>query len=1165
MFPIIEQDEFLAKQGAFTLRNIQKAYDEQSPALAELICKLVHLDPAPRRMFIESKRGGVTFKDIHLQLQRAVSEQRVILRSDPKAKTESGRISRIYSEPYIWRGHQRVWDHLTSETMKDLLPERVGLYNVIMQLWNDNSAYAREQLLDVLQFVHLNYGAWKAIKIIFKESEVRFDWEVYAILDARFSDAGGWSRVSPRYIYITSEDQETKETESARIREQEIRQSDLNEKLNSASDDEKEDIQEEIDLLKSDLQQAYRNRNLEPALARWNWLTQDADPDEYGDFYYSSSINPDPSAKTFAYLQRRSTRTMRMLTTDFPEAFPAAGAEMLMRSLTNTGYFIREQATLWKRDQRSLLKVVEQSCSDDNVGWAYDFLKEHFRKEMKEVSSDWLYRVSQSKYTYTHDLALDYLKNVTGVEKGVFYDKGYHKTIIGFLGFGMVEHSTDAINFAVEYLTMMGANPKNTWLTDEFPLEYVARLMRSDNSNMRDLGMRLLEGKDGESVYEERLKDKTFGLQFFTVLLNDERTTDFAQKQIRTRYNSLSPSWYVDQLTSAVRKTRTFADKMLKDSTMVAADADWADFCIQLLSKINAPGRMYSAVWSRLIKPDVQGNKLINDRERISIELLRFLFVHPNVTVRQYAITLVDEKICTSAELGVDFLKTIATKREYTDQLKRPRPWKEWLGQYMYPQLSTHLEDNIDDGVYDDGVGSQVRAWLVNEATLADLGLVWTFERIQWWAPQYNFVREIFKRDVTLEEVSTVLPPLSKDEFKSDSAIVNGARQMAWYVYNKCLDAGSKKANFYKTLLLERNPRYRTHKRLVAKNEEQVWPQDTFDFSWFSRWAGSKREPIRQYAIELSRYEMSYWVESGTVGFKDIRPFFNGYFDVQEAIVRAIYKPFQPVNSSRIDVATSGFKSAELYPYCFTDNKREVNFALQLILDKADLFGNPDDLLALSDSKNARVRQVVILTMWSLYKVPTTTPGWRPFPYSSVPFDPSRAIDPIREDTVDPNTLTGKAAEFGKSKWFVGNGNSAAVRVGDTRLSKNAQFDLHEFLRRILYTLPRTPEGTSAEERARYAKQSGQMSASKKQNPLNSSWKNKKTLVAAIRDLALRVPSPTERRSMSESNLADFYTEQKEFARFVLPILEEFKSVRGKMLHNACLTAVVQIKSRHQL
>ena len=118
--------------------------------------------------------------------------------------------------------------------------------------------------------------------------------------------------------------------------------------------------------------------------------------------------------------------------------------------------------------------------------------------------------------------------------------------------------------------------------------------------------------------------------------------------------------------------------------------------------------------------------------------------------------------------------------------------------------------------------------------------------------------------------------------------------------------------------------RYRSHKRLVEMAENQVWPQETFDFAWFKRWATSKREPIRSYAIEIARYEMSYWVSSGNVGFKDIRPLFSGYFDVQSAIVNVVYKPLQPVNNSRIDVRLPSFKPAELYSYCFVDNEREV-------------------------------------------------------------------------------------------------------------------------------------------------------------------------------------------------------------------------------------------------
>ena len=53
---------------------------------------------------------------------------------------------------------------------------------------------------------------------------------------------------------------------------------------------------------------------------------------------------------------------------------------------------------------------------------------------------------------------------------------------------------------------------------------------------------------------------------------------------------------------------------------------------------------------------------------------------------------------------------------------------------------------------------------------------------------------------------------------------------------------------------------------------------------------------------EMSHYEMANWVGTGEIGFKDIRPFFNGYNDVQSAVVKAIYNPPQPIESSRIDL-----------------------------------------------------------------------------------------------------------------------------------------------------------------------------------------------------------------------------------------------------------------------
>ena len=66
----------------------------------------------------------------------------------------------------------------------------------------------------------------------------------------------------------------------------------------------------------------------------------------------------------------------------------------------------------------------------------------------------------------------------------------------------------------------------------------------------------------------------------------------------------------------------------------------------------------------------------------------------------------------------------------------------------------------------------------------------------------------------------------------------------------------------------------------------------------------------------MARFEMSYWIEQGNVGFKDLQPLFTGFYDVQEAIVKSIYNPPPDVNQSRIDLKRDSFVPQELYVYC---------------------------------------------------------------------------------------------------------------------------------------------------------------------------------------------------------------------------------------------------------
>ena len=68
MFSVSSNDQFLTKRGVFTFEGIQKAYQEESPYLAEYICKMLILNPAPRQMFIEQGRGTPTFANFSTQI-----------------------------------------------------------------------------------------------------------------------------------------------------------------------------------------------------------------------------------------------------------------------------------------------------------------------------------------------------------------------------------------------------------------------------------------------------------------------------------------------------------------------------------------------------------------------------------------------------------------------------------------------------------------------------------------------------------------------------------------------------------------------------------------------------------------------------------------------------------------------------------------------------------------------------------------------------------------------------------------------------------------------------------------------------------------------------------------------------------------------------------------
>src|SRR5262249_36207351 len=146
------------------LQDIRRAWEARDPELVRLIETLAEQpDERPKTPLRE---GALTFTKFLAQIQSAA----------------------FHRKPMEEQMHYRT------ETMKALeapnaevpLPERLKLHEIIYQLWQDDSLFARTCLLRVISRVKLTYGPWRALKRIFKEAETRGDTEVYGALAARF-------------------------------------------------------------------------------------------------------------------------------------------------------------------------------------------------------------------------------------------------------------------------------------------------------------------------------------------------------------------------------------------------------------------------------------------------------------------------------------------------------------------------------------------------------------------------------------------------------------------------------------------------------------------------------------------------------------------------------------------------------------------------------------------------------------------------------------------------------------------------------------------------------------------------------------------------------------------------------------------------------------------
>ena len=1089
--------QLLAEQGKFSFAGLQGAYKEQDPRLAEYICLSVQLNPAPREMFRGIAQHVPTLATIQRSISQYVDAQRKVFQPTTRREQKQN----------IWKGHDKAWQEVLREDAENRLPELALLPNLLMDMWKDSSRYAREQLLQVLACISFAYGPWKAIKRIFKEAEQKQDWQVFTILAVRFANISRRRQKHKfNYIKVTDADQ---------------------------------------DLIKKE--QELRNQK-DASLSAGDIYLEDAGdvPDvfDWGDFSnINDSTSVDISQHTVEYLRRRVSRVFRNIAKDFPEAYPAIALDALlimqdMYQAMDLDKYNLFRAELFQKDYTMLLRTIEllPNYAEEAFGLAQKYWLEDFRN----ISVDWLSKIAQSTHSTIQNLVFRWFKEVSAYESGTYAQHGLHKIIIGFLGFDGRTWSREAQEYAVQYLRTEGVKESSVVLQTELNVDKLLWLLRHSDTRYSQLAEFLLfgAGEAKDSPFKQFLT-----LEVWTDLLEDVNTFHFAENAFRLQMTStdLSSSWYGARLLSRHANVRTLAMNLLRDDTKYNSTQDWTSVYMDILHNLHAETQVYKyairclsaenaaqkTLWTDM---DVQGNR------KITVEFLRMLLLHTSSIVREKALQLID-KLYTHKEIGVGFWKVVSSYRDFDQQ--HAQGWGEFLGKYYEARWTQHLQDT-SDGFFVPDVSKKAQLLLQNEYTVQEIGTRWLQERVERWDAEYDFVRKIYTNKMPFAAMYALVDMFSLRKYTASNGkqylsvkfgeddSINGIALVSQYIFEQP-DANSKRANFYKNLLLLRHPLYRKDNKILpvefsAENSNLALVSSAFDFAWFVKWGDSKREPIRQFAVQMAKYEMHTWTQTG-VSFVHLQPLLEKYQDIRDCVFQSIFAPTTLEN--KIDIDQGDFTPESLYAYCFTSNAYLRHFAFDVIQGFPVKYGDPKYLLQLSDSKDPRVRQMVIQVLWRLFGVMDVTSNWKPFSYSVVPFDLSAKIDPIRETSVDPNTLGIDAKDVPESKKYLGLGTASASR---TTITSQTQDKLKQFFQSVMYSVSGKPTVIAVPGK----------SVADDAGVLQAGWKNKKTLVEAMTDVA---------------------KENVDFKNFIIPVLQEFESFQGKTIQHACLVALVQLEN----
>ncbi len=1014
----------------------------------------------------------------------------------------------FHRKPRAEQAHYRI-EQLKALQAPDAevpLPERLKLHEILLTLWNDDSPFARTCLLRIIARVRLTYGPWRALKRIFKEAEGRGDTEIYGALAARFDmayAAGGQPIRVGTLAYL------------ARRAWRYLRRTG-----------------QSLPAAYADTAAEFLAHYTDDTNWRGTWVANHV-------FYHTSK----------AYNRARFT----------------------YRSKPGNILEHRAYPELWTRSPRPLFSLLERARSEQVREFATTALKTDFRALLREVEPAWVARLVGLGSKTIDEFVIWILNNVPRFEQASFRTLGLHEAVLRLFD----SPSADAQAYAAEYARTHAR---------DLPVSELVRLANNSHPNVRKLACDLLLARDPR---------KEVGLDAWGQLLETDHGHDLAAGVLRQNFGAseLTPAWFKARLFSPQPLAFKFAEQLLPQ--IHPYEKLGAAFFVDLLERLGDNEQeaiRQNYPWAGRIATFALKGLERFDLNALNVDFLRRLLLDP--LTRAQVLKWINEGRLKAPALGVNFFKTVAfhpawdTDAWMTALRDDGRPWARRL---------TH----------DEPLAEQVLAWLgdVRRFPASELGFDWLMQLVTRSEPRYHdfavetmikaFVPADFAKEaaapaaaapaaekVDLGKASFVftgkLATMGRKEAEDKVKAANGVATSSVTGKLHYLVIGDEGSPLYgqgkkgsKQLKAEELNAAGANIKIISETAflqmlagrpqiaasgdatlagcRRLWematapgagdaplaafarkyirrhhpdiclaqtdrpvdpgaeiPTSFLTFDLVQPLFEESRKPLRDFALDLARWEFNRWAPpvEALIRLCEIP-----YSDVRQFVSGALLADEAPEHKRyRIDPAV--LMPSAVYSFCESPDEGTRLLGMELIR-RSPRLQLPEELFRLTESPDRKVRAFVIRALWSLYRDRGITADWKP----SVPPQP----------TVGAKQKPGEAEEKAKER-----GTGAPARPEQLPASPG---DLRAFLRRILFEIPATR-----------LEKAGQVEGiTVKLKPLPTR-KAKLDLVEVMRDLAL---------------------EEGDFARVVLPVLEEFMDSRGQSEQAACLVAVTRIRHKY--